>query len=180
MNEQPGYIYLIKAGEHYKIGKSTNVARRMQQFNLPIPIELLHTIAAQDMGRVESYLHKRFADQRVRGEWFTLSPDDIAWVCSLETLEPLPELLQTTQERMGDTDDLLSAAEAAKYLGITRARIHAIRESRQAAGQEFGQQLGKYWYFTKEELDAYDQTKQRPNPVKSADLIPTPVVRKAA
>jgi len=81
---------------------------------------------------------------------------------------------------MADTKDLLSASEAAEYLGITRARIHAIRKSREEAGQEFGQELGKYWYFTKAELDAYNATKQRPNPSKSVDLIPSPVTRVAA
>ena len=68
---------------------------------------------------------------------------------------------------------LLSAAEAADYLGITRARIHAIRESR----KDFGTQLGKYWYFTKEELDAYDANKQRPNPSKNESPLTSPVSR---
>jgi hypothetical protein len=75
---------------------------------------------------------------------------------------------------MGDSD-LLSAAEAADYLGITRARIHAIRERREAVGQKFGRQLGKYWYFTKAELDAYDATKQRPNPSKNESPMMSPV-----
>jgi len=75
-----------------------------------------------------------------------------------------------------DDDTLLSASEAADYLGITRARIHAIRKSREDAGQKFGRELGKYWYFTKAELDAYDATKQRPNPSKADAALTTPVV----
>lgn len=68
MSKQSGYIYLMRAGEHYKIGKSTNVAQRMRQFQLPLPVELLHAIAVPDMTQAENYLHKRFADQHVRGE----------------------------------------------------------------------------------------------------------------
>lgn len=71
-----------------------------------------------------------------------------------------------------DDEKWLSAAEAAEYLGITRARIHAIRESREG----FGKQLGKYWYFTKKELDEYNINKQRPNPSKNGGPIPTPVI----
>lgn len=71
--------------------------------------------------------------------------------------------------------ELLSAVEAAEYLGITRARIHAIRESREANKQKFGRQLGKYWYFTKAELDEYDRTKQRPNPSKDGSPLVSPI-----
>lgn len=73
-------------------------------------------------------------------------------------------------------EELLSASEAADYLGITRARIHAIRKSREEAGQKFGKELGKYWYFTRAELDAYNENKQRPNPSKDTTAMPTPVM----
>jgi hypothetical protein len=60
-------------------------------------------------------------------------------------------------------DDLLTAAKAAKYLGVTPARIHAIRASRAT----FGRQIGGVWFYIKAELDEYQATKQRPNPSKS-------------
>jgi DNA-binding transcriptional regulator YiaG len=70
----------------------------------------------------------------------------------------------------------MSAADAAKHLGVSPARIHAIRKEKHAAGQEFGEQIGGYWFYTKEELDAYEATKQRPNPSKIDAAVMTPVM----
>jgi excisionase family DNA binding protein len=99
MNKQAGYIYLIKADEHYKIGKSTNVAQRMRQFQFPFPIELLHTIAVPDMTGAENYLHRRFANQRIHGEWFALSPEDVASVCAISSLDSVPELPKPPEQK---------------------------------------------------------------------------------
>ncbi len=63
---------------------------------------------------------------------------------------------------MDQPEELLTAAKAAEYLGVTPARIHAIRASR----QHFGRKIGGVWFYTKQELDEYQATKQRPNPSK--------------
>ena len=72
-------------------------------------------------------------------------------------------------------DDLLAAAAAAAHLGVSPARIHAIRKEKHALGQTFGKRVGGFWFYTKEELDAYDATKQRPNPSKSGSPMMSPV-----
>ena len=61
---------------------------------------------------------------------------------------------------MSESEDLMTAAKAAEYLGVTPARIHAIRASRSG----FGRQIGGVWFYTRQELDDYQATKQRPNP----------------
>ncbi len=61
---------------------------------------------------------------------------------------------------MQDDQELLTAARAAQYLGVSPARIHAIRRVR----SNFGRQIGGIWFYTKAELDEYNRTKQRPNP----------------
>lgn len=81
---------------------------------------------------------------------------------------------------MDRPEELMTAARAAAYLGVTPARIHAIRAARRAAGIAFGQQIGGVWFYTRQELDDYQATKQRPNPSKVVAVIPTPVIRAAA
>jgi hypothetical protein len=71
----------------------------------------------------------------------------------------------------------LTAADAARYLGVSRTRISELSQ----AGR-FGRKIaGRYWIYTKDELDAYNEARQhnkggRP---KSDDLIPMPVIRAA-
>ncbi len=52
-----------------------------------------------------------------------------------------------------DVDDLMSAVEAAAYLGMTPARVYAL--SKQG---RLGRRIGGYWLYTREELDAYKAT----------------------
>jgi hypothetical protein len=82
----------------------------------------------------------------------------------LTTLYSSYILVSTPKEHhvMHESEDLMTAAKAAEYLGVTPARIHAIR----AARHGFGRQIGGIWFYTKQELDAYQATKQRPNPTR--------------
>ena|GEM_PF-5866137 len=75
-----GVVYLLQAGPFYKIGKATDLQRRLHQIKLqlPYPVKLIHTIHTRDIGGVETYWHKRFAHQRSNGEWFTLNDAEVA------------------------------------------------------------------------------------------------------
>jgi hypothetical protein len=75
-----GYVYLLKHGKHYKIGRSNNTARRRREISLLLPEELehVHVIETDDPEGIEAYWHKRFTSKRVRGEWFALSSEDVA------------------------------------------------------------------------------------------------------
>jgi hypothetical protein len=86
-----GYIYIIKFGPHYKIGKSADSIKRWLQivddlldFEPQLPFEAccpLHFKCwSQDLNSVESALHKHFSDKRLRGEWFDLSTADLEWL----------------------------------------------------------------------------------------------------
>lgn len=75
-----GYVYLMKSGKHYKIGRTVSVAKRERDIGLIIPDlpTTIHWIATDDPVGIETYWHRRFNSKRAKGEWFLLSADDVA------------------------------------------------------------------------------------------------------
>jgi hypothetical protein len=82
-NTKDGYVHmaLLKLGreKRYKIGKTVLVERRTDQISLQLAEdrELVHAIRTDDAYGIEEYWHKRFAAKRTRGEWFSLSRQEI-------------------------------------------------------------------------------------------------------
>jgi len=76
-----GSVYLLKGrGGEYKIGRTgSDVDRRRSQLatGSAVDLELAHEIRTDDPAGVEAYWHRRFADRRLRGEWFKLSAADV-------------------------------------------------------------------------------------------------------
>jgi hypothetical protein len=75
-----GYVYLLRSGRRYKIGKSTDPSRRYREVRLELPDEThqVHTIATDDPAGIERYWHARFAEKRVRNtEFFQLDGADV-------------------------------------------------------------------------------------------------------
>ena len=75
-----GFVYLLKFGRHYKIGRSNAVGRRERELAIQLPEKatLVHAIKSDDPVGIEDYWHRRFQDRRGNGEWFSLSAEDIA------------------------------------------------------------------------------------------------------
>lgn len=75
-----GYVYLLRSGRRFKIGKSSDPSRRYREVRLELPEEThqIHTIATDDPAGIEAYWHARFAAKRVRNtEFFELDAEDV-------------------------------------------------------------------------------------------------------
>jgi Meiotically up-regulated gene 113 len=75
-----GFVYLLRGHAHeYKIGRTNLVDRRVSELGATSPVEqtLVHEIKTDDPVGVEAYWHARFAEKRMRGEWFRLSAVDV-------------------------------------------------------------------------------------------------------
>lgn len=77
-------VYLLRSGEFFKIGWTNTLLRRIEdlQTGLPEVAELVHAIRTADPRGIEALWHRRFAARRVKGEWFRLTPEDVATFCS--------------------------------------------------------------------------------------------------
>lgn len=76
-----GYVYLLQHGSkrEFKIGRTNNAIRREGEIDIELPhgVEPIHVIKTDDPAGVEHYWHRRFAEKRLKGEWFALSGDDV-------------------------------------------------------------------------------------------------------
>lgn len=83
--ERATYVYIMK-DEHnglYKIGKSVNPKYRERTLQSEKPsIKMVFSTKERD-DFSESSLHSEFAEFRIRGEWFDLTPCQVRYICHL-------------------------------------------------------------------------------------------------
>lgn len=74
------FVYFIQAENGLtKIGKSVEPDKRIQSLKTasPLKLEIIRVIETADMHTLEQYYHKKFAEKRVKREWFDLSEEDL-------------------------------------------------------------------------------------------------------
>jgi len=84
------YVYLMKDFRNgfLKIGISNNTTQRERTLQSQVPeTELLWQLEGQVAD--ERHLHKRFESKRMRGEWFELTEEDVAWICASKSSDDL-------------------------------------------------------------------------------------------
>jgi len=82
-----GRIYLLVSENGLcKIGRSKDVASRLSGLNreIPIKVDLIHSVLSNDTPKSEIFMHKKFAKERVKYEWFKLSDSQMQWIRSLK------------------------------------------------------------------------------------------------
>jgi excisionase family DNA binding protein len=91
---------------------------------------------------LESRWHGRFASQRVRGEWFNLSPEDVAEFCAHSSVLIPLEVAEVK---------LYSLKEAGEVLGVsyTTTKIYHSK------GRIKGQRIGRSVFVSEEELQRF-------------------------
>ena len=74
-----GFVYLLKSGSHYKVGRSNDLERRVKEVSISLPeaVSLEHAIRTDDPPGIEEYWHRRFSERRAGGEWFRLTVADL-------------------------------------------------------------------------------------------------------
>ncbi len=77
--KKPVHTYIIKdtASLQFKIGKSTNIEKRIKLFSTSNPnLELILIIEKN----IEKELHLLFRERRYKGEWFKLTDSDLKFI----------------------------------------------------------------------------------------------------
>lgn len=85
-----GYVYVIQAGDYFKIGRTKDLNGRLTQLAIQLPEKpfLVHVIGTSDCVKAEQFFHAKYQANRRNGEWFALSDEDLAELKSVDVWHP--------------------------------------------------------------------------------------------
>jgi len=109
------YIYFLhdRQSNAIKIGTSKDPKKRCQLLQVASPSQLIHirSVPVEDGPGVEHLLHVQFAGLRIRGEWFKVTDDLLAFAESGQLPEPDPEQVKQRKNRPRKPQGRLSLLE---------------------------------------------------------------------
>ena len=75
-----GHVYLIHSDHGVKIGKTSNPGKRITTLRIQLPFKVTKTeiFEVENMDNVETFLHQKYKEERLNGEWFKLSKSQIS------------------------------------------------------------------------------------------------------
>ena len=77
------YLYIIKSNGLYKIGFTTNLKSRLNDYKVHFGlVELIYVYKGYDFYDLESIIHNLVEDKNHRGEWFSLTETDVVTIVS--------------------------------------------------------------------------------------------------
>jgi hypothetical protein len=82
--ESKDRVYFVQAGEYIKIGYTSNIQKRLDSLQTGQPLEIKCLCLIKGDRRVESSLHKKFGEYRVRREWFSMSDELMQYIQTLK------------------------------------------------------------------------------------------------
>ena len=82
-----GFVYILRAGAYYKIGKAKRLSPRIKQLRIQLPfsVEVWNAFPCEDHTATENGLHEWLKKHRMNGEWFEL-PDQkgVNWLAMIQ------------------------------------------------------------------------------------------------
>lgn len=94
-----GVVYFItdEKREYIKIGRTTDLKKRLTQLQTGSPIDLIldYHVLSNDVVSTENRFHEKFSKHRKRGEWFIYSDEIKDFIASCRKTEVLKQRILT-------------------------------------------------------------------------------------
>lgn len=124
-----GCVYFIGDQRRVKIGHTTDLVSRLKDLRVASPDN--HSVLRVLPGgsRTERWLHKRFSDRHIRGEWFRFT-DEMMEITPPDEVPTRPVELRRRDVRLSLRERIRDADARADNLNLTeRERIMLIIQS---------------------------------------------------
>ena len=77
-SKKEDFLHIIKNEGLYKIGFTANIKRRLKDYKSHNGnVNLVYVIKSDNCFELESIIHQEYSKQRITGEWFDLSDNDL-------------------------------------------------------------------------------------------------------
>ena len=98
------FIYLIRSDDNlYKIGRTFDPVKRLKQLQTGSgkKLSLVYTLSVKNGVAAERHIHAIFSGQRIQGEWFRFTDNDMILVKKIFKQLQVNAVEQKKLERMG-------------------------------------------------------------------------------